>query len=396
MAGPAGAGIDRLPVRALPFVLLLFAAACGPTGNSPPVLLGLEDREAVVDSELLIEIRASDPDRELLRFDFHSNAPNIRSRARLEPFGAENSVLFRWTPLAEDVGSWLFDFEVSDGANTTIETIAVDVRAAADGAPSFLRPLGAGTTLDLSTSDCLELAIEVEDQDSTSVTIAEEAPGIRGATLMQTSGLEATWSWCPSATQIEDSQSYVLRLSADDGDNPKTTKDFLIVLEGGMVIVPVDLSGYQLVQTGSDCTVTIPAGTIVDPGAGLVIARDSGRTDFESFWQVVLPAKVRFLNSGDLCPRINGDESYRLVDPEAITVDGATPPLGSGTGIQRISGALPASAVESWTTVAADPGEATPGTAAREPGSGRVFISEVSDASGSGNFVYEFVEITVD
>ena len=43
----------------------------------------------------------------------------------------------------------------------------------------------------------------IQDADSTQVEIGQEPPLIDGATLEQTDGLEATWSWCPTPEQIE-------------------------------------------------------------------------------------------------------------------------------------------------------------------------------------------------
>src|SRR5690606_4449966 len=115
----------------------------------------------------------------------------------------------------------------------TIVTITIDVRSAIGSAtaPIFRRPLTTGTPLDLAKKRCLDLEIVVEDQDTAQVTIAEEEPTIEGAELTQETGQTATWRWCPSRGQ-EGEARHTLILSADDGDNPKTIKNFLIVLRG--------------------------------------------------------------------------------------------------------------------------------------------------------------------
>jgi hypothetical protein len=62
--------------------------------------------------------------------------------------------------------------------------------------------------------------------------IAQEEPLIDGAMLTSTGGQAATWHWCPSADQAVADNRYTLTLSADDGANPKTIKNYLIVLRG--------------------------------------------------------------------------------------------------------------------------------------------------------------------
>ncbi|MEO6605147.1 MAG: hypothetical protein ABIN55_06000, partial [Aeromicrobium sp.] len=71
-----------------------------------------------------------------------------------------------------------------------------------------------------------------EDQDTAEVTLAMEEPKIPGATLDQQDGTTAKFNWCPTKEQ-EAEQRYTLVISADDGENPKTLKNYLIVLRGG-------------------------------------------------------------------------------------------------------------------------------------------------------------------
>jgi hypothetical protein len=135
--------------------------------------------------------------------------------------------VFRWTPLAEQIGNHSFDFTATDSGGSTTVTIQINVVAAVGSAPQFRQPLGAGTVL---TTPCADFAIVVEDDDSTMVTIAQEAPLIAGATLTIADGFDATWHWCPSAAQIAATNRYTLELSADDGQNPKTIKEYVVVL----------------------------------------------------------------------------------------------------------------------------------------------------------------------
>lgn len=211
----------------------LLVGACGSddaAGGGAPQLEPLNDTTARVDSEFTLELVASDPDGDTLKFGFNSTIENIGTRADLRQAG--NKAVFRWTPIAADAGSHSFDFTVSDGHNTDKETITIDVQppVGTSNAPIFRKPLGTGTTLDLAQKKCIDVDVVVEDADSPGVTITQEDPVIDGATLDQVDGLSGSWSWCPSKAQIDEGDRYVLKLAADDGDNPATTKNFLVVL----------------------------------------------------------------------------------------------------------------------------------------------------------------------
>jgi hypothetical protein len=207
--------------------LSALGSACG--GNHPPELEPLSDKVVVAGSELSFTLRASDADGDALEFSFTSATASIQNRASLSPTGASTAV-FRWTPVATDVGTHAFDFSVSDGQEVAKQTMAIEVRAAGGTGPVFRKPLGTGTLLDLSKKPCIDLEIVVDDPDTANVTIAEEPPLVAGATFSQESGTSATWSWCPTEEQIDAEERYVLSLSADDHANPKATKAFLIVL----------------------------------------------------------------------------------------------------------------------------------------------------------------------
>lgn len=202
----------------------------GGGAENAPQIEPLSDQVALVDSEFTLEVVAQDPNGDALTFGFKSSIADIGTRADLRTAG--NKAVFRWTPIAADVGTPSFDFTVSDGTNTDKETITIEVRppAGASNAPIFRKPLGTGTTLDLTQKKCIDVDVVVEDSDSPGVTISQQDPVLEGATLDQTDGLSASWSWCPSKMQIGESDRHVLKLAAEDGENPATTKNFLIVL----------------------------------------------------------------------------------------------------------------------------------------------------------------------
>jgi hypothetical protein len=170
----------------------------------------------------------------------------------------------------------------------------------------------------------------------------------------------------------------------------------------------IDVSGWTVLQAASARTFTIPAGTKLKQGETLVIGRAATQTAFAAYWGVTFGADVRYLTndptnsttSTDDWPSINGSESFELRDASGATVDGPTAAMGAAGGEdwQRSAG-LPAGQKSSWTVSASvAPGSGpTPGaflsTATAKHG---VFISEFADTAGSGNYVYEFVELHFD
>jgi hypothetical protein len=212
-------------------------AACGPSGGSAPVLDPIENQTGAVGTELVIELRASDTEADSVDFSFHGEGPGGEmDGANLRPYGDGSTALFRWRPLAKDVGSWTVSFEASDGGQRSSETITIEVRTAdlADRSPLFRRPLPKGSTvLDLSKKDCIDLPIVVEDLDTASVTIRETGEKIAGAELQATGGSTAKWTWCPSEAQKRDRDTYALNLEADDGEGNVAPTYFLIHLREG-------------------------------------------------------------------------------------------------------------------------------------------------------------------
>ncbi len=221
-----GAGSARYttPVRNALLVCLLLG--CG--GGASPDIIGLTDQVAVVGQELVLELEGVDPDGDRLSYDVAGDL-ELEGRAAISQTPSGNGV-FRWTPIASDVGKHTFDFKVSDGNNTTTVSVQIDVRATSAGLPVFVRPLGTGRVVNLSTDPCMDIEIQIDDQDTADVTIAEEAPLIDGATLSQVDGQNATWHWCPTPAQVAETDRYTLSLSADDFDNPKQLKSYVIVI----------------------------------------------------------------------------------------------------------------------------------------------------------------------
>jgi len=225
-------------------VLAGLLAAC--TGGSAPEIMGLSDQVATVGSELIVRIEGSDADGDRVTYGVDADI-SLQGNASIsqDPSGMG---VFRWTPLAEDVGTHAFDFTISDSSETTTVSISIEVRSALGAVPIFRQPLGAGTAA--NPAACVMVDILVEDQDSPQVTILEEPPMISGAQFMEIDGTTASWRWCPTPAQVAMQDRYTLELSADDGDNPKTLKHYVLVLNSATPRIVINEVDYD--QIGSD------------------------------------------------------------------------------------------------------------------------------------------------
>ena len=188
-------------------------------------------QRAAVGSVLEIDLRAEGGDEDQLRFDFTSGTPAIESMGEIRPRGS-GMAGFSWTPGPEDVGMHSIEFSVTDGDSQDRQAARVEVRGAGEGegSPSFIAPSGTGTTLDLNVQLCLDVEVEVEDGDSATVMIDQGQPRIDTATIQSNGPKGARWHWCPTQAEIDAQDRYMVNFTADDGDNPRVTKDFEIRL----------------------------------------------------------------------------------------------------------------------------------------------------------------------
>jgi endonuclease/exonuclease/phosphatase family metal-dependent hydrolase len=239
---------------------------------------------------------------------------------------------------------------------------------------------------------------------------ALQSPDLDAGPVELTEDLELTFSWAPDTSVAGERRvTATLVIDADPGA--------LEVELGGSVAAPdpevttdededenetdrpdaLDLGGFRVEQTGGDATLTIPANTVLEPGGLLVIGRGASRAEFEQFWGALDP-EVVYLNGIDVAgdpgfPMINGGERFRLVDAAGVTTealpDTATP---NGKAYQRLS-----TAGTDFEAQDDARNEASPGAFDGETvGDGRLVVTEFSDAPGSGNFVFEFIELFWD
>jgi len=158
----------------------------------------------------------------------------------------------------------------------------------------------------------------------------------------------------------------------------------------------LDISGYKVVQANSSITLTLPAGTKIQPGGYVVIGRNSEKSTFETAWGTTLGSNVVYINGFSLVgsngfPVINGAENYTLQNSTGTILDGPTISMSVGKSYQRKSITGSAGSSSSWDSVAQ--ASATPGSGMTNTNSGKLIISEFSDASAFAN---EFVELYYD
>jgi len=262
-----------------PALVALLLAACA--GGHPPDIVGLTDQVAYVGDQLTVELDGTDPDGDMLTYGVKADI-SLGGAASITQTPTGTGI-FRWTPLAEDIGSHVFDFTADDGTHTTTVSITIEVRAASCAAPVFVEPLGTGTVVDLATTPCMTVNVVVQDQDTPQVDIGQEAPVIDGAQLTPIDGQSANWTWCPSAAQAAAQDRYTLVLSADDRDNPKTIKDYVIVLSGKVPTLVINEIDYD--QVGTDLAEYVeilnPAGGDASlAGLALVLVNGATSTDY--------------------------------------------------------------------------------------------------------------------
>ncbi|MBI2896949.1 MAG: amidohydrolase family protein [Deltaproteobacteria bacterium] len=253
------------------------------------------------------------------------------------------------------------------------EPVLVDL--APDGADVFVGiPQTFTVTLDIPAQGATDVAIELDP--GTFATLP-------GPTVTVPDGATtATFDVDGTAEGIEE-------LTATLGESLSVT----FTVNAGL-----DIGGWQLVQTNSARTFTFPEGTRVTPGAYVIVARNpADQAAFEDFWGAAFGPSLVFFSGGDDWPNMNGGETFELLDDDDLSIDGPTIALVEGHAYARTAPEDDPGVAGSWTDVVSEPPNATPGSGQTpsDDFSG-LYISELSDATGVGNYVYEFVELYFD
>ena len=199
-----------------------------------------------------------------------------------------------------------------------------------------------------------------------------------------------SWSW-DTTTATNGSHSLTSK-AYDAALNVGTSTTVNVTVSNG---VPVNIGNWTLTQANATLTYTIPAGTTIPSKGYVIIARNATKTAFQTYWGVTLAANVVFINSADTMPQINGSETYTLKNSSGVTIEGTTVAMDTsgGSDFQRATcGAI--GTLSSWTKLASASG--SPGTGGLNGCNKGPFINEFSDALGTGNYVYEFIELYND
>lgn len=209
---------------------------------------------------------------------------------------------------------------------------------------------------------------------------------------VQSSDTIAPYEWSWDTRAMANGTWSVEARATDAAGNAATSAAVSVTVNNA---TGVDISGWRITQSNASLTWYLPSGTIIPSRGYVVIARNADRAAFETFWGVTLPAGVAFINAADGMPQINGSESYSIYNGSQ-RADGATIAMASagGESIQRTKPCTAASKATAWKRGSAS--GATPGSGAPASCGKGVYISEFSDAVGTGAYVYEFVELHND
>jgi hypothetical protein len=227
--------------------------------------------------------------------------------------------------------------------------------------------------VDLSSMDCVDATFsgDINNNDEYRQDLTFDLPGTYYYLYIFSGDGGDTWTVC-------------------DTDGPVTSDP---VVPGVADITGCVVSGWTLQQANSAVNWVIPAGTIIPKGSMLIVGRNADKAAFEAFWGVSLGEDVLYIDSADKIPLINGAETYTLLDDSMAIIDGPTIGMTVGQSIQRTSSGA-ADDEASWSRASYT--TATPGSSLLPLSGAGVLISEFSDATGTGNYVYEFVEIYCD
>ncbi len=214
--------------------------------------------------------------------------------------------------------------------------------------------------------------------------------------VLRASDASSPYQWTWDTTGSSNGAHTLTAKAYDAAANVGTSAGVAVTVANG--VASVDVSGWRLVQANSAITYTLPAGSLIPAGGYLIVARDATKAAFEAFWRggTALPSNVLYVNSAGAFPQINGSENYALNNAAGTRVDGATISMASAANqaLRRKDPCQAAGTTASWNvgaTTTADPGLGAGVGCAKG-----VVINEFADAAGTGNFIYEFVELHHD
>lgn len=194
-----------------------------PDRNQRPELARIGDREAPADSELSIQLSATDPEGAPITYNVRSSLPD---GAKFD----KGAGLFTWTPRADQEGLIaLITFEVSDGELKDQETIQITVVAPGAGVnrPPEVDEIGDQV---VTAGQPFDLQIEASDPNGDPLSYALRGDELAGATLGADTGL---FTWTP-AVELAGS-SFNVEIVVSDGNNETAVPVKFVVREPGNV-----------------------------------------------------------------------------------------------------------------------------------------------------------------
>jgi hypothetical protein len=290
---------------------------------------------------------------------------------------------------------------VTAGAGAVTATITAKIDVGDVGVTAQVRTLAPdqpAAVFSITPTDSLATFDETID-----FTVTLDVPAPVGGTTIN---LASTIGTVPATVDVAENESvaqFTLLTGAVAGVGTVTATLGGDVVADVEIVDPsnfsADLSGFRVVQTnstnGAQKTFTLPANTIVPVGGYVVIGRDAARAAFETFWGP-LGEDVVYVDGNDFQSLNDEGKTFELRQPNGTVIDGPTIPHVQAKSIQRVVPVLDAELDDAWVTGEDEPGAATPGAGQAAGGDRGCYVSEVSDASGTGNFIYEMVEIHCD
>jgi hypothetical protein len=213
-------------VRTLIALLTLALLGCGPRTGT--VLDPVGPQTAVVGAELGIMLRAATASHVDFAFTSDLDLNDRHVMPTLTPY-ANGEAMFRWTPLASDLGDHAFHFTATVDGVPASQTVAVRVVAGADPI-SFRSPVGEGTTLDLVRAPCAVIPLLVDDTSATEVDIDAGAAMPDGATITRDGPLSGQLKFCPAKTLAAQQTIFPFTIVASDEGGARTEKRYTVVL----------------------------------------------------------------------------------------------------------------------------------------------------------------------
>ena len=353
------------------------SATGGGDTTAPAVSISAPASGAVVSGTVAVSATASD-DTGVTKVEFLLDG-TLQSTDTSSPYD------WTWNTTAAANGAHTLVAKAYDAANNVGTSSSVGVTVDNDLTPpttSVTAPAG-GTTVTGTVS------VTASASDNVGVTKVEFL--LDGVVQSTDTASPYAWSWNTTAST---NGAHTLSTKAyDAANNAGTSSNVSVTVSNG---VPVNVGGWSIVQANATLTYTIPAGTTIPSRGYLIVGRNATKTQFETFWGVTLGANVVYVNAADAMPQINGSETYDLRNAANTRVDGITVAMGTSAGetLKRTGGCAAASKTTSWTRAASS--TANPGTGAPAPCGKGAYISEFSDALGTGNYIYEFIEIHND